>query len=399
MAADTKPGPVGPMTVTSSMKTVMMVLMALGVAGVGFGIFAHPTRAWHAYLVAMFYFLSLGLGGIFFVAIQHLTKAGWSVTVRRFSEAFSAYLPFAAVMALVFGVLGSKHLYQWFNTAFVAQDEILQHKAAYLNPTFFFVRLFVFFGIWLFFSHRLVHLSTDQDKSGDPNLTLATVKPSIGFLLLFALSYSLFSVDVLMSLDPHWFSTIFGVYCFAGLFQSTMAAMILLTLFFMKNGKVNGYVTMDHVHDLGKFLKAFTVFWAYIAFSQYMLMWYANLPEETTFFITRSEGSWALVSVLLIVFKFIVPFIALLPRWAKRTPVHLATICVLILVMQYVDVYWLVYPNLNEKELVFGLTEILAFCGFLGLFLFALTRFLSRNNIVAIRDPRIDEALHHHVVY
>jgi hypothetical protein len=225
------------------------------------------------------------------------------------------------------------------------------------------------------------------------------VGTGVAFILLFALSYSLFSVDLIMSTEPHWFSTIFGVYCFAGLFQSTMAFVILMIVYLKGKGLLQGFVTEDHMHDLGKFLFAFSVFWAYIAFSQYMLIWYANLPEETGFIIHRTEGAWLPVSFLLLIGKFIVPFFALMPRWAKRTPNHIAAISIWVLVMQYVDLYWLVYPVYTHDHVTFGLYEIFVFLGFLGLFLFSVTRFLSRNKIVPVKDPRIQESLHHHVVY
>ncbi len=389
----------GPMVVSSRLKTIFAILIFVGLAGFIVGLISNADRAWHAYLVAMFYFVSLALGGIFFAAIQYITSAGWSVTVRRFSEAFSAFLPLAGVLVIIFAVFGASHIYEWLNAAAVAHDELLQHKSAYLNGPFFWVRTLVFLAIWLGFAHVLVNKSTQQDKTGDAQLTLSATKPAIIFVLLFALSYTFFSIDTLMSLDPHWFSTIYGVYCFGGLFQSTMAAMILVTIYFMNKGQLQGFVDENHLHDLGKFLFAFTVFWAYIAFSQYMLMWYANLPEETTFFIPRSQGSWMVVSLGLLIFKFVVPFFALLPRWAKRSTTHLTAVSCLILIMQFVDIYWLVYPQFNEHEPVFGLTEICAFCAVLGLFLFAVTRFLSKNSIVAYRDPRLHEAMHHHVTY
>lgn len=202
-----------------------------------------------------------------------------------------------------------------------------------------------------------------------------------------------------MSLQPHWFSTIFGVYCFAGLFQSAIAVISLITIYFLKKGRLQGFVDENHLHDLGKYLFAFTVFWAYIAFSQFMLMWYANLPEETIFYIPRMAEGWVGVSFVLMMFKFIVPFLALLSRKAKRNMNSLAVVCVLILVMQYVDIYWLAYPNFNEHKAVFSYQEVLIFLGFLGTFIFAVTKFLSKHSIIPMKDPRQHESTNHHVVY
>jgi hypothetical protein len=388
----------GRFIVSSRYKTVSAAFCFVGLLAFVLTLINNPQRAWMAYLVPLFYFTSLALGGLFFSSIQHVTKAGWSVNIRRISEALTAFLPSAFVLSLIF-LAGAPQLYKWLSPEKVAADPLLQHKAPYLNATFFVIRLVGFFGLWLLFRKWIVGRSVAQDQSGDVNLTHSLVGVSIGFIAVFALSYSFFSVDLLMSLEPHWFSTIFGVYAFAGLFQSTLAFMILTLLYLGKKGLLQGYFTEDHMHDLGKFLFAFTVFWAYIAFSQYMLIWYANLPEETIFIIPRTEHSWLFVSILLLVGKFFVPFFALLPRWAKRTPTHLAAVSVLILVMQYVDLYWLAYPSIYEESAKFSLSEVGVFLGFLGLFLFALGKFLSQNSLVPVKDPRIQESLHHHVVY
>ena len=326
-------------------KMTLFVMMGIGALCFAAGMFVDKERVWHSYLVSYFYFVSLALGGLFFTAIHYASGAGWNVTVRRFFEAFSSFVPAALIGGLVLVLAGSHSLYSWLDTELVNGDPILKGKQSYLNMTFFVIRLLVFCGLWLVFAKKIVGLSVRQDESGDESLTHAQTPWAVGFIAVFALSYSLYSVDLMMSLEPHWFSTIFGVYCFAGLFQSCMAFAILLILYVMKKGLVDGLITMDHVHDLAKYLKGFTVFWAYIAFSQFMLIWYANLPEETIFFIHRSHGGWMVVSIALLIFKFIVPFIALLPRWAKRTPKHLVAVCLLVLVMQFVDLFWLVLPQ------------------------------------------------------
>lgn len=388
----------GKFEVPSSAKTLYSVCMFLGVLTMGLGFWKYTDRTWHAFLVAFFYFLCLGLGGLFFAAIQHITNAGWSVNVRRLAESFTAFLPFAAIGALVL-VLGSGHLYEWLDTAKVAEDALLTAKSAYLNKPFFVVRLVVYFALWVWFAKILVGNSLKQDKTGDDELTHKNVKASIPFLITFALSFSLFSVDVIMSLEPHWFSTIFGIYCFSGLFHSTIAAMIVLAIYLQNLGLLKGLVNENHMHDLGKFLKAFCVFYAYIAFSQFMLIWYANLPEETIYYLNRANGGWMVMSVGLLLFKFAVPFLVLLPRDSKRNPSILGAVAVLILVMQYIDIHWMVYPVLNNQEVLLSWQEIGVFLGFLGLFLFSVMRFLSTNAIVPVKDPRRHESIAHHVTY
>lgn len=388
----------GSVAVSAKLKSIFTVLIFLGVLSFVFLMIKDKERAWHAYLTGYFYFASLALGGLFFAAIQHMTKAGWSVNIRRFSESLTSFIPYAAGAAVVL-LIGMPYLFEWTDKAHVAADPLLAGKASYLNVTFFVIRMIAFFGLWMFFQKKIVGMSLTQDKTGDQNITHKLASYSVAFVLVFALSYSFFSVDLIMSLEPHWFSTIFGVYCFAGMFQSTVATLILMTIYFMRQGKLNGLVDENHLHDLGKFLFAFTVFWAYIAFSQFMLIWYANLPEETIFYQPRMAGAWTWVSVLLIVFKFIVPFLALLPKWAKRNQNHLIAVSILILLMQYVDMYWLIFPNLNSEEVVGGVLDFLVWGGFLGLFLMAVTRFWSKHPIVPVKDPRQHESNHHHVVY
>jgi hypothetical protein len=379
-------------------KVVLLAMMGLGVAGLAAGFVVDKERVWHAYLTSYFYFASLAIGGLFFTAIQHAVRAGWSVNIRRISESMVAFMPIVAGGGLVLLAAGSD-LYLWLDKEVVAKDAILSGKEGYLNLGFWAVRMVMYAGLWLFFGKTIVDYSVAQDKDGDEKWTHRLVPFSVAFLLVFALSYSLFSVDLLMSLEPHWFSTIFGVYCFAGLFQSTLAFMILMILFCRSQGWVTGLMTMEHVHDVAKFLKGFTVFWAYIAFSQFMLIWYANLPEETVFYLHRSHGGWMYISLSLLVFKFVVPFVALLPRWAKRTPRHLVMVCSLVLIMQYVDIYWMVYPNYTHDFVAFSWMEVLTFIGFAGAFLFMVSRWLGKHNLVPIKDPRIHESLNHHVTY
>lgn len=261
------------------------------------------------------------------------------------------------------------------------------------------IRLLIFGLGSIFFAYKLVGNSVKQDADGNESYTHKNVGLSVAFVLFFALSFSLFSVDLLMTLLPTWYSTIFGVYCFAGMFQSTAALLILVMLYMRKQGVVSGYFTIEHVHDVAKYMKAFTIFWAYIAFSQFMLIWYANIPEETEYYLMRAQGGWLTISMALLIFKFIVPFLALLPRAAKRNPSHLVLVCALILVMQYVDVYWMVYPNFNGNHVVFGFYEIAMLLLFVGLFLLTLGHFYKTKGVVAVKDPRMHEATHHHVAY
>ncbi|MGH1468164.1 MAG: molybdopterin oxidoreductase [Bdellovibrionales bacterium] len=387
-----------PFLFTNKYKGICAVLIFIGLIGFIFGLNINAERTWQAYLMGFFFFTSMSLMSLFFLAIQHLTSARWSVNIRRVFEALTAFIPYAFILMIGMFV-GAEHLYKWLNPEIVAHDALLQHKAPYLNQTFFIIRTVIIFIGWFLFSKVIVGNSLKQDLTKDDSLITRTVPYSIGFLVFFALSYSVFSVDFLMSLEPHWFSTIFGVYMFGGSMQAFLSASILLILFLNKKGLFNGMVTNDHLHDLGKFLLGFTMFWAYIAYSQYMLIWYANMPEETMFFMHRSVGEWGMVSLVMMFIKFIIPFLLLLPRWAKRTPKYLGTICVVLIGTQFLDLFWLIYPNFDEHHAKFSILDISVLCGFMGIFLFSMFRFLSKNNLVPVGDPRVTESASHSVVY
>ncbi|MGZ3744690.1 MAG: molybdopterin oxidoreductase [Pseudobdellovibrionaceae bacterium] len=389
---------VGKFEASSKLKLMSYVFIAIGLITFALGLMKNQERVWAAYLVSFFFFSCVGLGGLFWTSLQNLVKAGWSVSIRRYAEGLTAYLPVMVVTSLIL-VLGLKYLYPWADHEKVAESALLQNKATFLNTTFLIIRLLVFGLGMLAFRQVIVGNSLKQDKTGDEQLSHKNVGYSIGFVLFFAITFSLFSVDMLMSLLPTWYSTIFGIYCFSGLFQALFAVLIPIVIFMRRAGFVKGYVTEEHLHDLAKFMKGFTVFWAYIAFSQFMLIWYANIPEETEYYIMRAQNGWMAISFALLIFRFIVPFLALLPKGLKRNENHLLVVSGLILVMQYVDIYWMVYPNFFDGKLTFGFMEIGMFLGFAGLFLMVLFRFLSKNNLVALKDPRLKEAITHHVTY
>jgi hypothetical protein len=376
-------------------KAFFLALAALGVVVFGFGLVTMPDRAWASFVHNNFYFMCLGVGGAFFAAIQWLTGAMWSAPIRRVSESFTAYLPFALLMLVVL-YFGIHHIYVWSHPEHVKGDILLEGKAGYLEPTFFIIRQVVAVGVWIFFARKMIGNSVAQDKDGNYAWTLKNRVLAPAFLALFGITFTMASFDQLMSLDPHWFSTMFGVYCFAGLFYSNLASTCLLTLFLKSKGKLEGIVNENHLHDLGKFMFAFTVFWAYIGFSQFMLIWYANLPEETMYFEHRFAHSWFYVSVFLLVGKFMTPFFLLLPRDSKRSPKMLAIVGCWMLFAQWIDVLWLVQPEFFKEGPRVGIIEIGMFLGFAGVFLTLVARFLAKHNVVAIGDPRLAESVYHH---
>jgi hypothetical protein len=267
---------------------------------------------------------------------------------------------------------------------------------AYLNPTFFFIRLAIYFAVFIGLALFFTRNSLRQDETGDLRTTRKMEIASAPLIPLFALSLTFIGLDLFMSLDPHWFSTMFGVYCFAGAFYTVLALTAVITVWLKRRGMMSGILNENHLHDLGKFMFAFTVFYAYIGFSQFMLIWYANLPEETMYFMHRMDGGWKYASFFLLIGKFMIPFFMLLPRESKRSETILSRVGLWMLFAHWIDLMWIVQPEFHKTGPVIGWIEIGTAVGFVGLFGFMVIRFLSRNTVVAIGDPRLEESVHHH---
>jgi len=344
------------------------------------------------YLVSFAFFLSISLGALFFVLLEHCTRAGWSVVVRRVAEVVAGNVWLMAVLAIPI-VLGMDHLYHWTDTAAAAHDPLLAGKVGFLNPSFFLVRLIAYFLIWGVMASFLHRTSIAQDTSGDPALTLKMERLSAPGMVLFALSLNFAAFDLLMSLDPHWFSTIFGVYYFSASVVAFLAVMPKILYGLQMRGILTNAVTVEHYHDVGKLLFGFIVFWAYIAFSQYMLIWYGNLPEETEWFLKRQTGEWTTVSLLLIFGHFLVPFLLLISRAIKRRPLLLALTGGYVALMCWIDIYWLVVPEFSPGVARFGMLDILCLLGMSGVYSAAVVLRLKRHSVVAEKDPRLEESL------
>jgi len=373
-----------PVALSRRWKTAFVVFVALGALVFAGGLALDPVRAWHDYLVGYFLFVGFSLFGLFFTALHHAVNAKWWIVTRRVAEGLTAALPVALVLFVIL-ILGLRCLYPW-----ATGEEFHQtSKQAYLSPLWFSVRGIVFLVIWILFARRLVSLSLKQDRTGEPRLSRTMLVWSVVFLPIFAGTFSLTCFDLLMSLQPHWYSTLFGVYGFAGFFQSGLALLTILFILMKRQGALAEVATPSHLKDLGTLVFAFTIFMTYIGFSQFMLIWYANLPEETTFFIRRSQGGWELLFLALPVLKFAVPFFGLLSQALKMKEKWLLTVCTVVLVGQYCDVYWLVMPTASEVIVPIGWMEVGTLLGFVGLFGLATARFYSRHAALAYRDPRI----------
>ncbi len=409
------------------LATAQMGLLAVGVVLIG-AAWATGTHFYFSYLVGYMGMLAICLGALFFTMLQHITRAGWSVVVRRLAENIAGVLPFMLVLFIPLLVGFGELYHHWAEPN--AADGVLEGKNVWLNTTFFFVRVAIYFAIWIGLVWFFRGNSIKQDETGDPALSLKMARVAAPGLLLFALSLTFASFDWIMSLDPHWFSTIFGLTYFAGGFMGFAAFVILLARWLGAKGYLQGAITTEHFHDLGKFLFAFMVFWTYTNFSQYMLIWYANLPEETGWFLRRAENGWGSIGTILVIGHFLFPFAFLLSRNVKRHPVGLSIGAIFLLVMHCFDMQFLILPEAGgthagghggaHAEHATSATGAHAADGavarfthsfgdylhqidwadfgcFVGMMAIVagLTLFnIRRTNLVPVRDPRLAESLH-----
>lgn len=381
--------------------TVRLVPLAIGVAGIALalvGWFVDAQQFYFSYLTAWAYCVSISLGALFFVMIQHLTRAKWSIVVRRIPEALIWSFPILALLSLPI-LFGMHDLYHWtheelYDPASPQYDPILAGKQAYLNVPFFIGRLVFYFAVWSYLAYRLYTLSVEMDVNPDAKIPAKLRFTSAWGLALTAITTAFAGFDILMSTYPHWFSTMFGVYFFAGAFWSAHAMIAFSALLLQRNGMLTKAFTKEHLQDLGKFMFGFTVFWTYIAFSQYMLIWYGNLPEETVWFKYRMSHGWEYASAALLIAHFILPFFLLLPRSVKRVGPYMAVMAVWCLVMQWFDIWWVVAPVLHKDHAMFSWIDFACWLGLFGLYVWLFLTRLSRHSIVPQNDPHLKQSLH-----
>jgi hypothetical protein len=387
---DRQLGPLGRTTVRIGLVVGLAAMaIALLLAYSTDGGMAHLCQS---YLTNFCYFLSLALGALFFVVLQHLTRSGWSVAVRRLAEGVAGSV-LLLVLLLVPIIICMQPLYTWVDPNLAASDHLLHGKQAYLNRGSFVARCAIYFVIWAFLARYYLKRSIEQDSSGDPSLTQAMERLSAPAMIVFALTITFAAFDLLMSRDPKWYSTIFGVYYYSGSVVGFFALLAIVMFLLQRSGRLTRSIRIEHYHDVGRLLFAFVVFWAYIAFSQYMLMWYANIPEETTWYLRRQTGSWTGVSLVLLFGHFVVPFLALVSRWPKRRPGVLAAAGAWMLVMHWIDVYWLTMPEVSPGQIGFSVFDVLCFVG-IGAWFVAWSAHLLRDcPLIPSRDPRLPESL------
>jgi hypothetical protein len=382
----------------ASLSRLGIIIFVVGTALSLLAFFVDQERAIFNYLVTYMMIVSIGLGSLFLIGLEYIAGADWSTPIRRVPEFFAMLLP--VLFVLVIPILVFNHdLFHWAHKEAVADDKILQGKAPYLNVTFFIVRTFVFIGLWSLFYWVMTRNSRKQDETKDQTLTKKNIRLGAVFIPVFALSITFTAIDLMMSLEPHWFSTIYGVYYFAGTVVASLAAITIAVILLKEKGYFGSWMTNDHLFSLGALLFAFVNFWAYIAFSQFMLIWYADLPEETFWYLIRWEGGWVFISILLIVVHFFVPYFALLTQPSKMNPKVLKFIAVWLLFAHLLDMFWLIMPNMGSMKngYVFNWIDLVFPIAGTGLVILVFAFAAKKANLIPVGDPKLKRGIDFHL--
>jgi hypothetical protein len=371
--------------------------LGLIIAGAGavlclVGLLLSPAYFFRAWLVGWVFWMGVALGCQAIFMLHHMTRGAWGLVVRRVLEAASRTLPLLLLLFLPLA-FGMRELYEWARPEAVRADEILQHKAPYLNLGFFFTRQVLYFLIWGFFAWQLNRMSLRQDRAEDPGLTRRMQFVAAFGVVAYCLAVTFAAVDWLMSLQPHWYSTIYGIYLLGSQGLSALAFLILVALFLSRREPMAGVIQPRHFHDWGKLLLAFVMLWTYFSFSQFLITWAGNLPEEIQFYRPRLAGIWGALALAIVLFHFAVPFALLLSRDLKRNARTLAAVALLLMIMRWVDLVWQVEPAFHERNAAMYWLYVAAPATIGGLWLFWFVRELKTRPLLPIHDPYLPEAI------
>lgn len=377
---------------------VGLLLTIIGIA-TGMGDHHFKTRLLTNGLINGFFFFALGLGALFFLALQYATETGWYASVKRVIEAVAGFLPygmgFFGIILLTITLMDGAHIYIWMDSDVVKHDEIIQGKSAYLNPLFFWIRTIVYFATYFLFLRGFKKRSLLEDQVGGTELHFTNYKRGALFLVFFAVFSSTSAWDWLMSIDVHWFSTLFGWYTFAGMWCSTMVVLVITTLYLKKLGYLEK-VNDSHIHDIGKWTFATSFLWSYLWFSQFMLIWYANIGEEVTYYQMRIEN-FKILYFSMFVINFAFPMLLLMSRDAKRHAGILTTVGLIILAGHWLDVYIMVSAGSLGANAKLGFLEVGMALLVAGSFIYIILNNLTKAPLTPVNHPFLDESIHHEI--
>jgi hypothetical protein len=366
-------------------------LLGAGVLGLivaGAGGLVDPDQFFRSYLIAYLFFIGIALGALGIVSLNHVTGGRWGVVVRRVCESAMLTLPLLLVLFVPL-LLGLTHLYEWARPEAVAHDAVLQHKHVYLNTPFFIVRLVLYFAVWMVVARYLVRWSHEQDATGDPEVVRRLQFLGRGALLLYSLTMTFASVDWAMSLEPHWSSTIYGILIIGGQVLSAFVFVIPVLALVVDREPFTTLITPEQFHDLGKLMLAFVMLYAYFAFSQFLIIWSGNLPEETPWYLARLNGGWQYIAVGLVLFQFALPFAILLSRSLKRNARRLAVVALLVLGARLIDLFWLIKPSFSPQRFALHWMDVAAVLGVGGVWLSFFLWRLRDQPLLPLHDPAL----------
>ena len=372
------------------------------VATEGHGAFNWTTRLFANLWINNMYFTGLSIIGVFFVAIQYVAQAGWSAGFKRIPIAFGNWLPFSFILILGVFLVANHDLFHWtheslYDESSAGYDSIIAGKAWYLDTTFYLIRMVIYFAVWYLLFNAIKKRMYAEDLEGGETNWRKNMGLSAAFLVFFGYSSSMAAWDWIMSIDPHWFSTMFGWYVFASWWVSGLALITFIVVLLKDQGYLS-IVNENHLHDLGKLVFGFSIFWTYIWFSQFLLIYYANIPEETIYFVERlSSDKYAPFFFINLIVNFVLPFLLLMTRQAKRHSRILKVVMPIILVGHWIDFYLMITPGTLKENGGFGLLEIGLAMVYLAAFLYVVLSSLAKQPLVAKNHPMLEESLHHHI--
>lgn len=381
------------LVISKNFKLLTYILIGVGVVSFALGFAFDAKRTWANYLLNNYYFLSIAMGAAFFGAIQYITQSGWSAAFKRIPEAMVAYIPFAGVFFLIM-FFGMHSIFEWTHDEVIQHDHLIHHKSPYLNIPFFFARVVVFFAVWTIMSKLLRKLSLKEDEFGGIQYFEKSELYSKVFIFIIAITFSLFAVDMLMSLDPHWFSTIFAAKSFIAAFLHGSSVITLIVIILFRMGKLE-MLNRSHLHDFTRYIFMTSIVWGYFNFAEFMLIWYGNIPEETVWFVERWHGAYKILFFANIILNWAIPFFVLMPRKSSRSKMFIFPVIVLLIIGQYTELYFIIWPNV-VGDAKFGLLEIGTFAGYVGVFALVVSTWLAKASLVPKNHPYLEESLQHH---
>jgi len=351
-----------------------------------------PGRFFHGYLVGFIFWTGITVGSLALLMLQHLTGGAWGLVIRRVLEASTRTFPLMLLLFIPVAI-GLKHIYPWTDAAVMNSTAALQKKASFLNPAFFILRAFVYFAIWSTLAIALNWFSVQQDRAASREVRKRMQMISGPGLVVTIFCITFAAIDWVMSLDPSWYSTIYGLIFVAAWALSALAFTILIMYWLSAREPMSAVVQPRHSHDWGNLTLTLVMLWTYFAFSQYLLIWSGNLPEETTWYVARKQGGWGVIALAVVIFQFAFPFLALLSRATKKNAQRLAMLAALILVMRVIDVIWLIEPTYSRGDFVFNWMDYVAPIAIGGLWLGTFAWQLQKRPLLPINDPQLEEAV------